>query len=87
MISRRGEEAGVLHIPAFDEIFETFAPVDTLGWLIFELRYRLSDNVSEQVDQASSWLHFCAVRWEREAMLSNLQQGNSQRPNVRGDGI
>lgn len=79
-LTSTGSEA--LHVPAFDEVFETLTPVNTLGWLILEFRYRLSDDVSEQIYQSSPWLHFRPVRWEWEPMLSDFQQRDSQRPDV-----
>ncbi len=83
--SQRANKA--LHVPTFDEVFETLAPIDTLGWFIFELRYRLSDDVSEQVYQSSPWLHFRAVCREWEPMLSDFQQRDAERPDVRSDGV
>lgn len=70
-------------LPAFDEVLEALAPLDALIWLIFQLGNWLAHDVREQVDQASSRLHFCAVRWEREAMLRDFQQRDTEGPDVR----
>lgn len=70
-------------LPAFDKVLEALTPLDALIWLVFKLGDRLAHDVREQVDQTSSRLHFCAVRWEREAMLRDFQQRDAEGPDVR----
>ena len=75
------------NIPAVDEIFKIVRPANPICRLILKLRDRLTDNVRKEVDQAGARLHFGTIGWEGEAMLGHFEEGNTKRPDVRGDGI
>lgn len=79
-----------LNVPAFNEVFEALTPFYTLSvialrWLVFQFWNRLSDNVSQEVDQSRSGLHLCAVSGKRKSMLRHLEQSDTKRPHVRCD--
>ena len=78
------------YIPALNEVLEILSPLNPstmLIHLVLQLRYRLPDDVRQEVDEACPWLHLTAIGGEREAMLCHLEQGNAQAPYVGGDGI
>ena len=75
------------YIPAFNKVFEIVRPADPICWFVLELRDGLTDNVRKEVDQAGARLHFGTIGWEGEAMLGHFEEGNTKRPDVRGDGI
>ncbi len=75
------------HVPALDEILKVLTPPNPLLHLILQLRNRLSDDIRQEIDQSGSRLHLRAIGWKRETMLGDLEQGDAERPDVRGDGV
>jgi hypothetical protein len=55
--------------------------------LILQLRDRLPHNIRQQINQPGSRLHLGAVSGERKPVLCNLQQRDTQRPHIGGDGV
>ncbi len=83
-------EIGKRNIPAFDKILEILSPLDPpplLIHLILQLRYRLPDDIRQEIDQPRPWLHLAAVRREGEAMLCHLEECHAQAPNIRSNGV
>jgi hypothetical protein len=76
-----------VYVPAFHEILEALTPLDTMHRLILQLRDRLPHNVGQQINQPGPGLHLGAIGGEGKAVLGHLQQGDAQRPHVRGDGV
>lgn len=77
----------VQYIPAVDEILKIVRPANPTCRFILKLRDRLTDNVRKEVDQTGARLHFGTIGWEGEAMLGHFEEGNTKRPDIRGDGI
>lgn len=75
------------YIPAFDKVLERSAPRDPVLRFIFQSRNWLPDNIGEKVNQPSFWLHFCAIGWKGEAMLSDFKKRDAQRPDIGCDGV
>ncbi len=69
---------GLVISPALDEILEVLAPIYALFFLVLELRYGLSDDIRQEVDEPSPWLHLCSVCWKRKAVLRHFEQRDSQ---------
>ena len=82
---RRGVRIGnsQQHVPTFDEILETLAPLHALAVLTFsrllvlKLRDWLPNDVGEEVNEARSRLHLGAVGWEGEAVLRHFEKGHA----------
>ena len=81
--SRKLREAG--YVPALDEIFEIFAPLNPILLLILQLRDRLPHYICKQINQPRLWLHFRAIGGEWKAMLSDFQKSDTKGPDVRCD--
>jgi hypothetical protein len=75
------------HIPAFDKILEVVRPINSVLRFILQFWNGLTDDVREKVDQSCARLHLCAVCRERESMLGNFQQCNTERPDIGCNGI
>ena len=84
---KKGKRNTSEHVPTLNEVLEVLTPLDLLVRLVLQLGNRLTDNVRQQIDQTSTWLHFRAVRREGEAVLRDLKQCNTERPDVGCDGI
>ena len=82
-----GKLRKVGYVPALNEIFEVFAPLDPILLLILQLRNRLSHYISKQINQSRLRLHFRAIGGEREAVLSHFQKCDTEGPDVGGDGV
>lgn len=83
----KGNPVATDDIPAFDKVLEVLGPLDAVLGLVLQLGYRLADNIGEKIDQPGSRLHLRPIGREGEPMLRNLQQGHTQRPDVRSDGV
>jgi hypothetical protein len=77
----------MLYVPALNEVFKALVPFDAMIGFVLQFWYWLTNNVSEEIDQAGSRLHLSAISRKWEAVLSNLQESDTQRPYIRGDGI
>ena len=62
-----------MYIPALDKIFKVLSPLDAILGLVLELGNGLSDNVCEQIDQASARVHLRSVGREGESVLSDFE--------------
>ena len=58
---------------AFDKILHAVTPLDLIVWLILQLRYRLSNNVCQQINQTCLWLRIGPVRGEWEPVLGDFE--------------
>ena len=65
-------------LPAFDEVLETFTPLDSRLGLVLEFRDGLPDNVGQEVNQPSLWVHLCPIRREGEAMLGHFKESHTE---------
>lgn len=73
---------GPLNIPAFNKIFKTVAPLDVIIRFIFQLWYRLPNNICEQIKHVRFWLHLRAICRKWETVLCDFKEGDTQRPHV-----
>ena len=77
-LGRNEKDTRGYYLPALNKVLETVAPMDASCRFVLKLGNRLAHDIGEQVDETSSGLHLGAVGWEGEAMLCNLQQGNTR---------
>ena len=66
------------HLPALNKVLEVLTPFDLLIRLVLQLGDWLTDDIRQQIDETSTWLHFRAVRREGEAVLCNFKQCNAE---------
>jgi hypothetical protein len=67
----------MLYVPALNEVFKALVPFDAVIGFVLQFWYWLTNNVSEEIDQAGSWLHLSAISRKWEAVLSNLQESDT----------
>lgn len=84
---KKGKRNTSEHVPTLNEVLEVLAPFDFLVGLVLQLGDWLADDVRQQIDKTSTWLHFRAVRREGEAVLRDLKQCNAEGPDVGCDGV
>lgn len=76
------------YLPARNEVFHIIAPLDPNLRLILQLRYRLADDICEEVDNICASVSTAVVLLsEGEAVLGDFEEGYAQRPDVGGDGV
>lgn len=76
-----------MNIPAFNKVLETITPLDPRLRLILQLRNRLPHNIRQQINQSSPRLHLRPIGREGKAVLRDLQQRNTSRPNIRSNRV
>jgi len=84
---KKKKEKICIYVPAFNKILKALTPLNTMIRLILQLRNRLPHNVRQQINQPGPGLHLRAIRGKGKAVLCHLQQSDTQRPHVGGDGV